>query len=81
MGRHMMNTQQFTNATQELLNNAARIAKQQNNPTLEPIHTLHAGLEHQFYQSFFKHINISTSELKKSYSKRLVGYPQLKTHS
>ena len=60
-----MNTQQFTNATQELLNNAARIAKQQNNPTLEPIHTLHAGLEHQFYQSFFKHINISTSELKK----------------
>lgn len=49
-----MKNENFTSASQELLNSAVKIAVSHENPTLEPVHTLAAGLNSQFCLSFFQ---------------------------
>ncbi len=59
-----MDTQNFTNATQELINNAVKLAMQRNNPTLQPIHTIAAALENEFCSSFLQMLNIPIDQLR-----------------
>ena len=58
-----MNTEQFTNAAQELINQAVTIAMQRNNPTLQPIHLLAAGLEQEFTRSFLQALDVPLEQL------------------
>jgi ATP-dependent Clp protease ATP-binding subunit ClpB len=58
-----MTTDNFTTASQELLNKAAGLAVELNNPQLYPIHTLAAALENEFCLSFFNIADIPTHEL------------------
>jgi ATP-dependent Clp protease ATP-binding subunit ClpB len=64
-----MTTENFTTASQELLNKAAELAVQLRNPQLHPIHTLATALENEFCLSFFNIADIPTRELA-SLSKR-----------
>ncbi len=59
-----MDTQNFTNATQELINDAVKLAMQRNNPTLQPIHTVAAALENEFCSSFLQMLNIPIDQLR-----------------
>ena len=56
-----MTTENFTTASQELLQKSAQIAITNHNTTLEPLHTLAAGLDNEFCKSFFNiaHVNIA----------------------
>ncbi len=58
-----MNAEQFTNASQDLINQAVRIATQLGNPELQPIHLLAAALETAFCRSFFEVLNVPISQL------------------
>lgn len=58
-----MNTDQLTNAAQELINQAVTIAMQRNNPTVQPIHILAAGLEQEFTRSFFQALGVPLEPL------------------
>ena len=58
-----MNFDNFTNASQELLNTSIMLAQQRKNPTVQPLHTLAAGLENQFCLTFFRTLDINTQEL------------------
>ena len=59
-----MNTDIFTNASTELLHQAARIAQQHENPTLTPLHTLAAGIEQEFCRSALQALKVSVLELQ-----------------
>jgi len=58
-----MTTENFTTASQDLLNKAATIALQLNQPTLQPVHTLTAALENEFCLSFFSISEVPIHEL------------------
>ena len=58
-----MNTEQLTNAAQELINQAVTIAMQRNNPTLQPLHLLAAGLEQEFTRSFLHALGVQVDQL------------------
>lgn len=58
-----MNTEKFTNASLELIQESAQLAKSRNNPTLLPLHTLSVGSKHEFCQSFFSALNTPLPEL------------------
>lgn len=58
-----MNFEQFTNASQELVNAAVRIATENNNPTLEPIHVMYAATQNQFCAAFFQALSLSPDTL------------------
>jgi len=58
-----MTIEKFTTASQELINNAAQIATQHHNPTLQPLHLLAATLENEFCLTFFNMIDVPTHEL------------------
>lgn len=58
-----MTTDNFTTASQELINQAATIATELHNPELTPLHTLAAGLQNEFCLSFFTLTDLSTQEL------------------
>ena len=57
-------TEQFTTASQDLINQSARIANELKHPTLQPLHTLYAALDHDFCRSFLQHINVDLQQLK-----------------
>ena len=59
----MLNTSTLTEATIELINNAATIAQRQKNPSVLPLHTLSASLSQEFCKSFFQVLDIPTNEL------------------
>lgn len=58
-----MAQQQFTNASQELINRAAHIAQEYHHPTLLPLHLLLATVENNFCASLLQTINVHVSEL------------------
>ncbi len=60
-----MNLENFTNASQELINRAIKIALENKNPALQPIHTFAAGLENDFCKTFFQSLNLP---IEKTYS-------------
>ncbi|KKP35379.1 MAG: ATP-dependent chaperone ClpB [candidate division TM6 bacterium GW2011_GWF2_32_72] len=59
-----MNTENFTNASQELINKSISIAVERDNPELLPLHTLAAGLYNEFCLSFFNVLDLPLNELK-----------------
>ena len=71
-----MNTDQLTNAAQELINQAVTIAMQRNNPTVQPIHILAAGLEQEFTRSFFQALGVPLEPLHTLIIKSLDALPR-----
>ena len=59
-----MTTDNFTTASQDLLNKSATLAIKLNNSKLYPIHMLAAALDNEFCLSFFNIADIPTHELK-----------------
>ncbi len=59
-----MNTENFTTASQELLQKAAQKAIEYYHTTLQPLHTLLEGLDDPFCQSFFNVADVPHHELK-----------------
>jgi ATP-dependent Clp protease ATP-binding subunit ClpB len=58
-----MTTDNFTTASQELLNKAASLAIQIKNPKLYPLHVLAVALENEFCLSFFNIADVPTHDL------------------
>ena len=73
-----MNTDQFTNAAQELVNQSAQLATQLGNPTIQPLHTLAIGVENQFCKPFFAMLNIPLEQLNTLVAQELHKLPQVK---
>jgi ATP-dependent Clp protease ATP-binding subunit ClpB len=59
-----MTIENFTTSSQELINKAAQIAKEYNNPALLPLHLLAAGLENEFCRSFFDVLQVPLEQLE-----------------
>ena len=73
-----MNGEKFTNAAQELLNHSINLAVSHHNPTLQPLHTLAAGLENDFCQTFFSVLHTPVQELGTLVETELNRLPQVK---
>lgn len=58
-----MTTENFTSASQDLLQKSAQIAIQNHHSILEPLHTLAAGIDNEFCHSFFSIAHVNTSKL------------------
>ncbi len=71
-----MTTDNFTTASQELINQSATIATELHNPELTPLHTLAAGLQNEFCLSFFTIADLSTQELAQLLKKELTALPK-----
>ncbi len=71
-----MNTDIFTNASTELLSNAAKIAQALENPALTPLHTLAAGINNEFCRSLFDSLKIPLSPLQKLIETELQKLPK-----
>ena len=59
-----MNPDILTTSAQELLNQSIRLAQELKNPTLQPLHTLAAGLDNDFCSSFFSVLHVNIQELR-----------------
>ncbi len=70
-----MNTEHFTNASQDLINQAAQIALRHQNPTLQPVHTVDAALENEFCRSFFQLLKLPADQLKKLVDQEIAQLP------
>jgi ATP-dependent Clp protease ATP-binding subunit ClpB len=71
-----MTTENFTSASQELLNKGASLAVQLGNPQLHPLHTIAAALENEFCLSFFNIADVPTEELNTLVKQELRSLPQ-----
>jgi ATP-dependent Clp protease ATP-binding subunit ClpB len=71
-----MKNDNLTSASQELLNNAVKIATTNENSNLEPVHTLAAGLNSQFCLSFFQSFDIPLHTLTELVETELARLPQ-----
>lgn len=72
-----MNGDLFTNSSQDLINQSAAIANQNNHASLKPIHTLAACMENGFCTSFFDHLNIPTNQLRKIVTNEINKLPKV----
>lgn len=70
-----MNSDQFTNASYELLSHSAQRATKLNNPTLTPLHTLAQGLHDEFCRSFFHALNVPIEQLEHLIDQELKKLP------
>lgn len=70
-----MNTENFTSASQELLNQSAQLATQRKQPHLHPLHTLAAGINNDFCKNFFSLTNIPLEELNTLVEQELLQLP------
>ena len=59
-----MNFENFTNAGQELINQAANLAVKLKNPALKPLHIFAVSLDNEFCASFYKLFNLGIENLK-----------------
>ena len=73
-----MSPEQFTNASQELINASATIAREHHHGTLLPIHTLAAGLNQSLCLDFFSTLGVPVEQLKNIVEKELAKLPQVK---
>lgn len=71
-----MRIDNFTTASQELINNAATLAKKLHNAVLQPLHTLAAALENEFCLSFLNVADVPTHELSALIKRELQLLPQ-----
>ena len=70
-----MNPDIFTTSAQELINKSILIAQENKNPTVQPLHTLSAGLDNEFCLSFFIVLNVTIQELHSLVDGELMDYP------
>lgn len=70
-----MNFENFTNASQELVNNAIQIARQNHNPKLLPIHLLYASTQLDFCKSFYQALNINIDQLQNIAEQEIESLP------
>jgi len=71
-----MNIEHLTTLTQEVINDAARIAQERNNPALKAIHVLRATTERDFSVSFYKALGVDVQKLKQRTDQELDRLPQ-----
>jgi len=73
-----MNGEQFTTLTQELINKAAQLANQLQNPTLTPLHLLRVSLEDEFCRSLYSLCNLNMESLAVLADQELSRMPKSK---
>ena len=66
-----MNTEHFTDSSQELINASANIAIGLTNPALLPLHLLAAGLENEFIHSFLTVLALPQPQLQELVTQEL----------
>lgn len=71
-----MKLEEFTHASQELINKAAALATQKNNPTLTVLHTLAIGITDEFCRSFFYSLEIPLDQLQALIDQELDRLPR-----
>ncbi len=71
-----MNLEQFTHASQELIQKAAALAQEQKNPILTPLHLLAAALNDDFCRSFFFSLGINLDHLQQLVAHELERLPR-----
>lgn len=64
-GISFMNIEQFTNSCKELIEQAAKFAQQQKQPTVQMLHLFWATLHNDFCLSFYQRLQIPVPELLK----------------
>jgi len=72
-----MNLEKFTTASQDLINKSVSLAMQLKNSTLQPIHSLAVGVEHEFCRSFFEVLNIPVDQLHTLIEQELHALPRV----
>lgn len=70
-----MTTENFTTASQELINQAVALAMERKNPSLQPLHVLAAALNNEFCRSFFSVLGVDLNTLKQLVERELNGLP------
>lgn len=70
-----MNIDQFTNSSKELLEQAAKLAQQQKNPSIQLLHLFWATLHNEFCLSFYKRLQIPIPELLQTTEQELKRLP------
>lgn len=70
-----MNLEQFTTSSQELLNSSIMLAQEHKNPSLEPLHTLAAGINNEFCKSAFSVLQIPLAQLQELINQELQKLP------
>jgi len=73
-----MDFNNFTQASQDLIQKAAMVAQVHNNPTLTPLHTLAAGIDQEFCRSFFMALHVSIPELQTLVESELAKLPHVR---
>lgn len=67
----------FTTSSQELIEQSAKIATDNQNPSVLPVHALKAGLHNEFCKSFFKVLNLDTVQLEKLVDTSITKLPKV----
>ncbi len=71
-----MKLEQFTHASQELIQKAAALAQEKNNPTLTPLHVLAASINDDFCRSFFFSLGVPLDQLEQLTKQELDRLPR-----
>lgn len=71
-----MKFDQFTHASQELIQKAAALAQEKNNPTLTPLHLLATSITEDFCRSFFFSLGVNLEQLQKLVDQELTKLPK-----
>lgn len=72
-----MKLEQFTTASQELINKAIQLATDHKNPTLLPLHLLAAGATDEFCVSLFNRLEVPIAQLQQEVDRELKKLPQV----
>lgn len=71
-----MTLENFTTSSQELVANALELARQQNNPSVTPLHFLAIGLNNDFCRSFLELLHVDMQQLTVLVNQELQKLPQ-----
>ena len=71
-----MKLDQFTHASQELIQKAAALAQEKQNPVLTPTHILAAAIHEDFCRSFFFSLGINLDQLQTSVDQEIERLPR-----
>ncbi|MEX2437696.1 MAG: AAA family ATPase, partial [Candidatus Babeliales bacterium] len=73
-----MNLDNYTNSAQDLIQHAAQIATQLQNPTLKTLHILSASLDNDFCKSFFRLLGLPLEPLQKLIEHGITKLPHVR---
>lgn len=72
-----MSTDNFTHASQNLINQSAQIAQEQHNPSLLPLHLIKASLSDQFCRAFYQALDLDTNQLENITTQEIDKLPRV----